>query len=107
MGTLNPHWDDERIFQETRIILIAIHQYISYNEWLPVFYGKQNLLDRKIIYEEEQFIDDYDDSIRATTYNEFSHAANRQYHSMIADKLKYVYIFYYFLSRKNVLVIQK
>lgn len=88
LGELNQHWDDERIFQETRNILIAIHQYISYSEWLPVFFGKQNLLDRKIIYEGDQFIDDYDEYTRPLTFNEFSHGANRHFHSMIADELK-------------------
>lgn len=87
LSKLNPHWDDERIFQETRKIVIAIHQHISYNEWLPVFFGKENLLKKKIIYEGDQFVDDYDESKRLITYNEFSHGANRHFHSMIADKL--------------------
>lgn len=37
---LNPHWTDETIFQETRRILIAQHQQISYYEWLPIFLGE-------------------------------------------------------------------
>lgn len=36
---LNPTWNDERIFQETRQIIIALYQKICYYEWLPWFVG--------------------------------------------------------------------
>lgn len=36
---LNPHWEDKRVFQEARRILIAEYQFITYNEWLPLIIG--------------------------------------------------------------------
>lgn len=87
LGKLNPLWNDERIYQETRNILISIHQHISYNEWLPVIFGKKHLLERKIIYEGDTFVDDYDENERLVTYNEFAQAANRHFHTMIAGKI--------------------
>lgn len=39
---LNPHWDDETLYQEARRILIAEYQNINYYEWLPIFIGKSN-----------------------------------------------------------------
>ena len=34
-GQLNPHWDDETVFQEVRRVVIAIMQHITYYEYLP------------------------------------------------------------------------
>lgn len=42
LGALNPRWDDEILFQESRKILIGVMQKIVYDEWLPKILG-QNL----------------------------------------------------------------
>lgn len=39
LNCLNPEWDDERIYQEARRILIAMHQHITYNELVPIILG--------------------------------------------------------------------
>ena len=40
LALLNPHWDDETIFQETRRVIIAEWQIIVYRDWLPWMIGK-------------------------------------------------------------------
>lgn len=40
LSRLNPHWDDDRIYHETRHIMAAAVQYITYNEFLPMALGE-------------------------------------------------------------------
>lgn len=40
LGQLNPHWNDEKLFQESRRIVVAEMQKITYSEWLPAVLGE-------------------------------------------------------------------
>lgn len=39
LQTINPRWNDERLFKETRRICIAMYQHVISAEYLPVLIG--------------------------------------------------------------------
>lgn len=39
LARVNPHWSDQKLFDESRRLTIANHQYMVYYEWLPLFLG--------------------------------------------------------------------
>nr|XP_050854464.1 uncharacterized protein LOC127065731 isoform X1 [Vespula vulgaris] len=80
---LNPHWSDERIFQETRKIIGAIVQHITYREFLPIILGNEvmKVFDLEVLI--KGYYDGYDSSINPTIANSFSTAAYRFGHSLV------------------------
>lgn len=41
LSEMNPHWPDDLIFYETRHIVSAIVQQITYEEFLPLLIGRR------------------------------------------------------------------
>ena len=67
---INPHWNDERIYQESRKIVGAQMQIISFSHWLPHILGKEGLgLLGKY--------NGYDPHLSPAVLNEFATAAFR------------------------------
>ena len=84
----NPSWDDERVFQETRRIVIAEYQHIIYQEWLPIILGptymtKFGMWPLSIGYS-KAYLDSFDPRVT----NEFATAAFRFGHSLVHGKIE-------------------
>ena len=74
---INPHWSDERLYQEGRKIMGATTQHITYNEFLPRIIGlnAMNLYDLRV--RTEGYSNDYDPTCNPSIFNEFATAAFR------------------------------
>ncbi|XP_001944613.1 peroxidase [Acyrthosiphon pisum] len=85
LSSLNPFWSDEIIYQESRRIVIATIQRISYEDFLPIIIGKD--------FQETYGLNEaniYDSTINPSTSLEFSSAGSRVLHAIIPVEFNFV-----------------
>eukprot|EP00092_Neocalanus_flemingeri_P035162 GFUD01038265.1.p1 GENE.GFUD01038265.1~~GFUD01038265.1.p1 ORF type:complete len:1101 (-),score=192.91 GFUD01038265.1:78-3197(-) len=87
LARINPHWSNEKVFQETRKIISAIIQHITYNEFLPRVLGPSTLRRFSLELLPSGYYNDYNPKCSAAIFTEFSTAAFRFGHSMIRPNL--------------------
>ncbi|CAF0918628.1 unnamed protein product [Brachionus calyciflorus] len=73
---VNPHWLPEQLFQETRKIISAQMQFITFEQWLPYVFGPSGM---KILGKYKG----YDPHVEPIITNEFATAAFRFGHTLI------------------------
>ena len=88
LEAMNADWNDERVYQEARRVVIAQLQHITFNEWLPLILGMKYMQKWKIEVLESGFSNTYDQKVNPTITNAFSTAAFRFGHSMIQGKIE-------------------
>ncbi|CAG9812565.1 unnamed protein product [Phaedon cochleariae] len=81
----NPHWSDEKIFQETRKIVYALIQHITYHEFLPILLGPEVIKLFELDLVARGYYNGYDDRVDPAIANAFSSAAYRFGHSMVQN----------------------
>lgn len=83
LHVVNPHWDDERLYQHGRRILTAATQHITYNEFLPRILGWNaiNLYELKL--RPQGYYKGYNPTCNPNIVNEFAAAAFRIGHSLL------------------------
>ena len=85
LSKLNPFWDEERIFQEARRIVVAEYQHIIYKEWLPSVLGNNYMTTYGLWPLSKGFSANYMDTFDPRITNEFATAAFRFGHSLIPN----------------------
>ena len=87
LASINPGWTDEIVFQETRRIIVAFMQHITFNEYVPILLG-QNLAGLLGLTPGKGFaqFSFYDENHDPRIANEWAAAAGRFGHSMIRSQ---------------------
>lgn len=88
MAVINPHWNDETLFQETRHINAAIIQHITYNEFLPMVLGKEVMQRHNLILQKDAYYTGYDQYTNPSVASGFSSAAFRFGHSLLPSTIE-------------------
>ncbi|KAG1666081.1 Chorion peroxidase [Nymphon striatum] len=91
VSEMKPSWDDEKIYQETRKIVIAFMQNMVMKEYLPIVMGKDLLNKYDLALPRNLDPNIYDPNINVEVSNAFSTAAFRFAHSMINDDIEFVF----------------
>ncbi|CAG2220542.1 PXDN [Mytilus edulis] len=78
-------WSSDQLFEETRKIVTAILQHVTYNEYLPLVIGKKNMIKYELFSAETGFDTVYNKMVDATVKNSLGAAAFRFGHSQITN----------------------
>lgn len=88
LKSLNPKWDDEKLFQTSRKIIIAIHQYITYQQWLPYVVGEKMMQNKHLYVRDDGYhSNDYDSTIDPSLILSFNTGCFRNFHTMIRSEI--------------------
>lgn len=83
LGAYNPHWDDERLFQEARRIVGASMQHVTYGVYLPLIIGDRLMKEYGLYPLESGHYGDYDETANPSLWTEFSTGAFRFGHTLV------------------------
>ncbi|KAJ9579791.1 hypothetical protein L9F63_004537, partial [Diploptera punctata] len=83
LTVLNPSWSDEKVFQETRRIVVAQLQHITFSEFLPVLLGDQLMSHLKLKPHNSGYFHGYDATVESSIANSFASAAFRFGHTLL------------------------
>ena len=89
LQSLNPHWDDERLYQEARMIVIGQIQHITYNEYLPLLLPTTLLTSLSLLPTHQANTTlSYTPALAAHVSNAFATAALRFGHTMVPNNFR-------------------
>ena len=91
LHVINPHWNNETVFQETRRIVIAMVQHITYNQFLPTIVDRRTMSKFSLFSKESGFANIYNSSVDASIRNGFAIAPYRYGHSQIMAEESLLY----------------
>uniref|UniRef100_A0A2L2Y7L8 Peroxidase n=1 Tax=Parasteatoda tepidariorum TaxID=114398 RepID=A0A2L2Y7L8_PARTP len=89
LSEVNPHWDDEKLYQEGRRLNIAIAQFITYSAYLPNVLGEIMQKEGINVLPGAKYTK-YDPELEPTIADEYATAAARYGHTLIPSRLSQI-----------------
>lgn len=83
LSRVNPHWDDETLYQEARRIVVAELQNVVFNEYLPILLGHPKVQQFGLVDPLEGYTNFYNPNVRPMTLAETAVAGQRYGHSTV------------------------
>jgi peroxidase len=80
-------WTGDRLYQETRKIVIALNQHIIYNEWLPIIIGPDMMNQFNLNPASTGYSGVYQSTVSVQVINEFTTAAFRYGHGQVPSQM--------------------
>lgn len=91
LASINPHWDGDTIYYETRRIIGAQLQVINYGEYLPILIGPEAMSQYNLWLLSGTKRTEYDHRIQPQALQESATAAMRFAHSLVDGRFAKVY----------------
>lgn len=88
LADINPQWDDEKLYQESRRIVGAQMQHITYNEFVPIVLGDTEVAKRGLKPFKAGFRPKNGSNVEPTVANHFAAAAFRFAHTLLPGLMK-------------------
>ncbi|XP_023315879.1 chorion peroxidase-like [Trichogramma pretiosum] len=88
LSTINPLWSDEKLYQESRRIVGAQLQHITYNEFLPIIIGENEMKKKDLKPLTAGFRLNRYKNVDPTIANSFASAAFRFAHTLLPGLMK-------------------
>ncbi|XP_054715544.1 uncharacterized protein LOC129225022 [Uloborus diversus] len=102
LARINPHWNDETIYQNVRRIVAAMMQHITFTDFLPRVLGEKLMKDMELSSSHQ-----YDPTCDATIFNEFASAAYRFGHTLLKPMFRRLISGYKVLANKQPIRLRK
>ncbi|KAG8191257.1 hypothetical protein JTE90_003269 [Oedothorax gibbosus] len=90
LKSVNQKWNDERLFQESRRIVIAELQHLVYNEFLMALLGPEVVKEHGLEIDPQRQYSEYDPEMDPSISNVFGGAAFRVGHSLIESMIELI-----------------
>lgn len=88
LKSVNPHWNDDRLYKESRKIVSAQIQHITYNEFLEPLLGAHIMEEFDLRSYSNGYYKNYNNTVDATVSNVFAGAAFRFAHTLLPGLIK-------------------